>query len=201
MEPPPPRLSSPVEMSTGTIFGDVAKQTSLSRSYLCFDRGPSEFDFEDLSFNGDMRILGGIPLVDNPNREEIGRWGEQCVFEFLLDQARCDPSGAVEIVWINEKGNTTTPYDIEIRRHKCGVGGGDNLTPVVTFVEVKTTSSDQKDVFELTVQELQFAWAHQEAFHLYRVFNAGKPGKVRIRRLQNLAVHLERKTIKLCVLI
>ena len=200
MEPSPPQLPIPGEMTIVTVPGDVAKQTSASRSYLWFDGASSELDFEDLSFNGDARILERIPLVDNPNKEEIGRWGEQCVFEFLQEQARCHPSGAVEIVWINEKGNTTAPYDIEIRRHLCDVGASGNRT-VVTFVEVKTTSSDQKDVFELSVPELQFAWDRQDAFHLYRVFNAGKPGSVRIRRLQNLAVHLERKTVKLCMVI
>ena len=200
VEPHPQELPISGEMSIVTVPGNVAKQTFASRSYLWFDGGSSELDFEDLSFNGDARILERIPLMDNPNKEEIGRWGELCVFEFLQEQARCHPSGTVEIVWINEKGNTTAPYDIEIRRHLCDVGASGNRT-VVTFVEVKTTSSDQKDVFELSVPELQFAWDHQDAFHLYRVFNAGKPGSVRIRRLQNLAVHLERKTVKLCMVI
>ena len=71
---------------------------------------------------------------------------------------------------------------------------------MITFVEVKTTSSDQKEVFELSVPELSFAREKQNALHLYRVFNAGKPS-VRIRRLKNLAAQLERKTVKLCMVI
>ena len=182
--------------------GYVARQISPTRSYLWFDGGTSELDFEDLSFNGDTRILDRIPLADNPNKEDIGRWGEQCVFEFLQNQAKCDPSGLeVEIVWVNERGSTTAPYDIEIRRHLNGAGKDDNRTTVITYVEVKTTSSDQKEVFELSVPELRFAWTQQEALHLYRVFNAGKPSCVRIRRLQNLAAHLEKKTVKLCMVI
>ena len=200
VEPPPPQVPLPGEMTFVTIPGDVARQTSPSRSNLWFDGGPSEVEFEDLQFNDNQRILERIPLLDNPNKEDIGRWGEQCVFEFLQEQARGHSPGLVEIVWINENGNTTAPYDIEIRQHISGVKESDKRT-VVTFVEVKTTSSDQKDSFELSVPELQFALKHQVAFHLYRVFNAGKPDIVRIRRLQNLATHLEKKTVKLCMVI
>ena len=206
VEPPPPQVHIPPqvpipgELSLVTIPGDVARQTSPSRSYLWFDGGPSEVDFEDLQFSADPTILERIPLADNPNKDDIGRWGEQCVFEFLQEQARGQPPGSFEIVWMNEKGNTTAPYDIEIRQHIPGDGESDGRT-VRTFVEVKTTSSDQKDIFELSVPELQFAWEHEVAFHLYRVFNAGKPANVRIRRLQNLAVHLEKKTVKLCMVI
>ena len=200
VEPPPPQVPIPGEITFVTIPGDEARLTSPSRSYVRFDGSPSEVDFEDLQFNGDQRILERIPLVDNPNKEDIGRWGEQCVFEFLQEQARSFPPGSFEIIWVNESENTTTPYDIEIRQHISGDKESDKRT-VVTFVEVKTTSSYQKDSFELSVPELQFALKHQVAFHLYRVFNAGKPDIVRIRRLQNLATHLEKKTVKLCMVI
>ena len=200
VEPPPPQVPIPGEITFVTIPGDEARLTSPSRSYVRFDGSPPEVDFEDLQFNGDQRILERIPLVDNPNKEDIGRWGEQCVFEFLQEQARSFPPGSLEIIWVNENENTTTPYDIEIRRHNSGDKESDKRTEV-TFVEVKTTSSDQKDSFELSVPELQFALKHQVAFHLYRVFNAGKPDIVRIRRLQNLATHLEKKTVKLCMVI
>ena len=200
VEPPPPQVPIPGEITFVTIPGDEARLTSPSRSYVRFDGSPSEVDFEDPQFNGDQRILERIPLVDNPNKEDIGRWGEQCVFEFLQEQARSFPPGSLEIIWVNENENTTTPYDIEIRRHNSGDKESDKRSEV-TFVEVKTTSSDQKDSFELSVPELQFALKHQVAFHLYRVFNAGKPDIVRIRRLQNLATHLEKKTVKLCMVI
>ncbi|XP_022793492.1 uncharacterized protein LOC111332406 isoform X4 [Stylophora pistillata] len=198
IEPPPLQMPMPGKKSAVTIPGDVTRHTSRGVRFW-FDRGPSDFDDEDLPINDKMKSLHGIPLMKNPTNEEIGRWGEQYVFEFLREQARCEPSASVEIVWINEKGNTTAPYDIEIRRN--GVRGGDDRHPVLTYVEVKTTSFDKKDIFELSVQELQFALAHQDAFHLYRVFNAGKPDSVRIRRLQNLAEHIERKAVRLCLVI
>lgn len=196
-----PQTPKPEDACIASSPESVTKQFSPTPSYLWFDAGTTEMDFEDLSFNGDTRILDRIPLLDNPNKEEIGRWGERCVFEFLQNEAKRLTSGAeVEIIWVNERGNTTAPYDIEIRRRFNGLENDENCSPVITYVEVKTTSSDQKEVFELSVPELSFAIERQDALHLYRVFNAGKPS-VRIRRLQNLASQLERKTVKLCMVI
>ena len=198
--PQSPQTPTPV----GPCIVASPVQISPTRSYLWFNGGTSEVDFEDLPFNGDPRILDRFPLADNPNKEDIGRWGEQCVFEFLQHEARyVPPDVQVEIIWVNERGNTTAPYDIEIRRHFHGEGKDlqENRTTVITYIEVKTTSSDQKELFELSVPEIRFAMAQQNALHLYRVFNAGKPNSVRIRRLQNLASQLDRKTVKLCMVI
>lgn len=200
VEPQVPQTPRPEGACIASSPESVVSQISPTRPYLWFDTGTTELDFEDLSFNGDPRILDRIPLVDNPNKEEIGRWGERCVFEFLQNEAKLTSGAEVEIIWVNERGNTTAPYDIEIRRNSNGVENDENCNTVITFVEVKTTSSDQKEVFELSVPELSFAREKQNALHLYRVFNAGKPS-VRIRRLKNLAAQLERKTVKLCMVI
>lgn len=200
VEPQVPQTPRPEGACIASSPESEVSQISPPRPYLWFDTGTTELDFEDLSFNGDPRILDRIPLVDNPNKEEIGRWGERCVFEFLQNEAKRTSGAEVEIIWVNERGNTTAPYDIEIRRNSNGVENDENCHTVITFVEVKTTSSDQKEVFELSVPELSFAKEKQKALHLYRVFNAGKPS-VRIRRLKNLAAQLERKTVKLCMVI
>lgn len=176
-----------------------ARQTSPPRAYLSFNEEASEIDYDDLSFNdGDLKVLNGMQLGENPNSEEVGRWGERCVYEFLLNQVKVLPSGEnVDIIWLNEEANTTAPYDFEIRRHITGVNQEAESKTVITYIEVKTTSSDQKEFFEISVPELRFALEKKEALHLYRVFNAGKPGCLRIRRLKNLASHLEKKNVKL----
>ena len=197
VEPQLSQTPRPEESCIASSPRGVTKQISPTRSNLWFDAGTTELvEFEDLCLNGDMSlIVDRIPLEDNPNKEEIGRWGERCVFEFLQNNEKRFSSGAdLEIIWVNEKGNTIAPYDIEIRRQD------ENGVPVITFVEVKTTSSDQKEVFELSVPELSFALEKGNALHLFRVFNAGKPS-VRIRRLRNVAAQLERKTVKLCMVI
>lgn len=178
----------------GSSDESQARQILPSHAYLWFEGGVPDLDFEDLEFNGDIKVLPHF--VESSNREDIGRWGERCVYEYLLRQAQQLPPGLVEIVWMNEKGNTIVPYDLEIRRR---VEGAEK--PVVTYVEVKTTSSDQKDIFEISLKELEFAMFTHQAFHLYRVYNAGNPGRLRIRRLQNLASQLEKKNVKLCLVI
>ncbi|XP_068725664.1 uncharacterized protein [Montipora capricornis] len=179
-----------VSINAGNEF--QASQVLPSRAYLFFENGETDLDFEDLEFNGgDMKVFSP---VEGSNREDVGRWGERCVYEYLLKQAQLLSPGEVEIVWINEKGNTIVPYDLEIRRRVPG-----SEKPVITYIEVKTTSSDQKDVFEISVQELQFAMAKQQAFHLYRVTLI--PDRLRIRRLKNLAYQLEKNNVKLCLVI
>ena len=178
-----------VSINAGNEF--QASQVLPSRAYLWFENGEADLDFEDLEFNGDMKVFSP---VESSNREDVGRWGERCVYEYLRKQAQLLSPGEVEIVWINEKGNTIVPYDLEIRRRVPG-----SEKPVITYIEVKTTSSDQKDVFEISVQELQFAMAKQQAFHLYRVTLI--PDRLRIRRLKNLAYQLEKKNVKLCLVI
>lgn len=203
INPQPSQISALGDVAMVTDHGYQARQIPPSHAYLWFDGGTQDIDFEDLPVHDDMKILNQMPPDENSNREDIGRWGEQCVFEFLLNQAKFPPPGMeVEIVWMNEKGNTTHPYDLEIRRRPACVQEEEySKTTVITYVEVKTTSSDQKEIFEISVPELQFALEKQKAFHLYRVFNAGNPSCLRIRRLQNLAAQLGRKNVKLCMVI
>ena len=76
MAPQSVQTSMHEEVSLQTDSGCEAKQIPPSHAYLWFDGGTIELDFEDLSFNGDMKTLDRIALVENPNKEEIGRWGE-----------------------------------------------------------------------------------------------------------------------------
>ena len=189
----------PERICTLPIPACDARQTSPPRAYISFNEEASEIDYDDLSFNdGDLKVLNGIQLGENLNSEEIGRWGERCVYEFLLYKVKGLPTSEnVDIIWLNEEANTTAPYDFEIRRRITGVNQEAESKTVITYIEVKTTSSDQKEFFEISVPELRFALERKEALHLYRVFNAGKPGCLRIRRLKNLASQLERKNVKL----
>ena len=194
---------NPERICTLPVPACDARQTSPPRAYLSFNEEATEIDYDDLSLNdGDLKVLNGIQLGENPNSEEVGRWGEGCVYEFLRKQVKVFPSAEnVDIIWLNEEANTTAPYDIEIRRHITGVNQEAESKTVITYIEVKTTSSDQKEFFEISVPELRFALEKKEALHLYRVFNAGKPGCLRIRRLKNLASHLEKKNVKLFMVI
>ena len=140
----------------------------------------------------DIRIPEGLVLQDSANREDVGRWGEIYVFEYLKKQRELDGLGKnLEIKWMNEAHNTTAPYDFEIRRD-------DHQT---TFIEVKSTRSHDKDVFEISLQELAFALEKRDDFHLYRVFGAGLQGSIKLLRMRNVAKLLDNKTAKLCMFI
>lgn len=191
INPDPSRVHEVVSLGTGSDL--QARPILPSHAYLWFENGVSDLDFEELEFNNGTRMLN---LADNASREDVGRWGERCVYEYLVEQAHQLPPGDVEIIWMNENGNTIVPYDLEVRRRVSS-----EQNPVITYIEVKTTSSDQKDFFEVSVQELQFALVAKQAFHVYRVFNALNPERLRIRRLRNLASQLESKNVKLCLVI
>lgn len=191
MDPDPSRIYEVTSLRTGTDL--QARPILPSHAYLWFENGLSDLDFEDLEISNGTKMLN---LADIASREDVGRWGERCVYEYLVEQAHQLPPGDIEIIWMNEKGNTIVPYDLEVRRRVSS-----QQNPVITYIEVKTTSSDQKDFFEVSVQELQFALVAKQAFHVYRVFNALNPERLRIRRLRNLASQLEKKNVKLCLVI
>ena len=69
------------------------------------------------------------------------------------------------------------------------------------YVEVKATRSHQKQLFEISPNEVQFALDQKESYQLFRVFNAGNPDKVRIAKIVNVCDQLEKKTVKLCMMI
>ena len=46
---------------------------------------------------------------------EVGRWGEELVYRFLLQHQKESAEGW-QVQWLNEAFNTGTPYDIHIRQ-------------------------------------------------------------------------------------
>ena len=154
-------------------------------------------EFEELPFDRHLPIPEVFPEGSHPNKDEIGRWGEMFVMRFLESHQKAFGEG-VQIIWVNEEHNTSAPYDFQITRQ---VSDGGEERAITTYVEVKTTSSSDKEVFEISSRELKFALEKREAFHLYRVFNAGKPGHVRLARLQDLAANLDKKTVQLLMVV
>ena len=71
----------------------------------------------------------------------------------------------------------------------------------IIYVEVKATRSHHKQMFEISPNEIQFALDQKENYHLFRVFNAGDPERVRIAKIVNVRDQLEKKTVKLCMMI
>lgn len=115
------------------------------------------------------------------------------VYQYLLQQREADPD-IVEVKWCNREIEKGDPYDMEIsRKTDSGV--------VQTFIEVKTTLTDDKDVFEISSQQIQFAQEHRENFHIYRVFNAGDLERVRLVRINNISLRMDQKQVRLWMMI
>ena len=76
--------------------------------------------------------------------------------------------------WLQEQG---LPFDVILER-----------TPP-TYIEVKSTVSRTKQLFQLSVPELRFAEKMGEQYTVYRVYGAGSDD-VSLASLRNLAQHL-----------
>jgi len=89
--------------------------------------------------------------------------------------------------WANVEKESGLPYDFELRSPDAEV----------TYVEVKATLSDHKACFEFSQRQLVFASEKGARYHLYRVYCAGDPVRVRLVRVENLTKRLEERQLKL----
>ena len=69
------------------------------------------------------------------------------------------PAGQT-VVWMNESEESGQCYDIRIE--------DDVTNQVVAYIEVKTSKSQDKMMFEVSHREWCFAQMHGEALHIYR---------------------------------
>ena len=67
----------------------------------------------------------------------------------------------------------------------------------IIYIEVKSTRSHSKKEFEISSQQVKFAFEQGSSFHLYRVSGLTSTSKVRIRRLVNLSMYLNNKSVRL----
>ncbi|XP_028393815.1 uncharacterized protein LOC114518092 [Dendronephthya gigantea] len=126
-----------------------------------------------------------VSLPQSANAEEIGRWGEECVYTLLKSNEKND-----EVTWVNERHESGLPYDIVIKADS-----------VEKFIEVKSTSTSEKRILEISSKEIMCAFQKRENYHLYRVYNAGSQHYCRVARLCNLASSLDAKSVSLFILI
>ncbi|KAM0064933.1 putative histidine kinase/HSP90-like ATPase superfamily [Helianthus debilis subsp. tardiflorus] len=86
-----------------------------------------------------------------------GRRGEELAFNYYKNK------GIKVVKWVNESSETGLPYDIEVY---------DNENRK-EYIEVKTTDSETKDWFEISVREWQFAVKKGESYSIARVVLLG----------------------------
>ena len=131
--------------------------------------------------------------LDERDRELVGRWGERLAACALRTSGEF---GSVR--WVNEDHEQGLPYDIEAVRQTAGatvnasdsdVDAASRAPSQTVYLEVKTTTTLDKPLFEISCGELDFMRRTGIAFELCRVWAAGTPN-VRVARLRDPAAAL-----------
>merc|ERR1712032_1210562 len=91
------------------------------------------------------------------------------VFAYLkqkLDKEAGEEKGHKRVVWVNEVEETGFQYDVRVEDTYTG--------EVEAYVEVKTTQSREKHLFEMSYREWIFAQQEGSRFVIFRVQSAGR---------------------------
>ena len=152
---------------------------------------PSEIvDTEVIDFNDKMsnapegrdRLRTGAP--DAAQLQRTGRIGEDLVYKHFVGQL-----GPNNVRWVNGETESGLPYDLVITR-------GNNLTE---YVEVKATTSSNKDWFYISTREWEFASEKGDAFIIARVLVSGEK-KLSIELFKNPHNLCRKKKLHLAIL-
>lgn len=163
-----------------------------------WEKEVGEYDVEELAKGDNLKLPEGIldssmSKGSGPDNTEIGRWGESIVHQYLEKEKDENPNVSF-IHWCNESEEQGLPYDFE-------VGVVTEEEEFTVYIEVKSTLSDNKEIFEISYPQVNFAQEKKNRFHVYRVFNANNPDHVKLVRIQNLAEKINHKQVKLCLVI
>ena len=169
---------------------------------LSFPSHITTVQFEPVATAERLQAPRSVTLSSTSSPQEIGRYGEELVYLFLQQQKELGllqytgfDDYTVTVKWVNEEKESGKPYDIYLQ-----FSPPDRSTQQSLFIEVKTTTSQNKGIFEISNRQLQFAHQHKHTFHLYRVFNAGQT-TVQLYRVQNLVQCLDTNQAQLYMVI
>ena len=170
---------------------------SAKRKYIFnpdnFIVAPLDAEYEDLPVHLEQDYVDTFidfsEKVDPNNFTKfIGNAGENFVYAYLCQQNETKiKSGDMKIEWLNNDLEAGEPYDIKISESDGKI----------IYIEVKSTRSHSKKEFEISSQQIKFAFEQGSNFHLYRVSGLTSTSKVLIRRLVNLSLYLNNKTVRL----
>ncbi|GFH16857.1 DUF3883 domain-containing protein, partial [Haematococcus lacustris] len=114
------------------------------------------------------------------------RAGSTVVEDWQRELAGC------EVVWVNAQAESGLPYDILIRSPSGAA--------VKAYIEVKSSSARQKDVFEVSRAELNFAAQHGARYQILRVSGACSPEPSLTRLVDPIGL-CQTGVVSLCLLV
>lgn len=146
---------------------------------------------ETIGFDRLGAVLTSFPPHPSLSAEAVGRYGEDLVNRFLSFSL---PTIA-EVEWVNAREESTAAYDVVVREPTR-----------TTFVEVKTSRFLDKNVFELSWNEWQFALSvscrgsQALHYHVYRVVGVGaRLQDICIVVLKDIVALVQAGIVKLCL--
>ena len=113
----------------------------------------------------------------------MGRLGELLVYDMLLKKFASEvEEGAVEIIWMNKDEEIGRPFDIQI------ITRGN--TETVRYIEVKTTLENKDKAFEISSNELKYAFQVGLGYDVYRVGGVGSSDYYWIKYVKDFATYV-----------
>ncbi|CAF1164398.1 unnamed protein product [Adineta ricciae] len=150
-----------------------------------------KFDIKDLTHQV-LHNRNSAIGSDQASLEEIGRWGEQWVNEYLRSKYQDKiQSNEIDIIWLNQNFEQGKPYDFILRSLKFDW---------VIYIEVKSTLSSNRQLIPITFNELQHCCSltnRNHEFQIYRVYNTGQLKTVKLRIVENLEEKLRKHALEL----
>lgn len=163
-----------INTTESSSFYSTKKQ--ITEKYLeCYSQKmyfhkENSLDDKDIIMIDNTQLIGCFPLpIDsyNNNTHEmnkmIGRWGEQLVYQYLIINRAQDMS----IKWLNEEEESRSSYDFMLKYENKTSNNSKND---IIYIEVKSTRYNDKNMFEISLWEWQFASSESQVpYHIYRV--------------------------------
>lgn len=128
------------------------------------------------------------PVMSSGTEQQqiTGRTGEEVAYQYLVKKY-----GAKHVKWVNEDGETGAPFDMTVQ----------NESGKQEFVEVKTTRSQDKDWFEISAREWEFAQIHGDLYTVLRVILPSAEKSFQIIRFSNPVKLCRDRVIQLALIL
>ena len=120
--------------------------------------------------------------MSQESRQRIGDWGERYVMRYLQNEwQKQHPNASLSVTGegfsLSQNGNVLISVRLLNTTEEVAVGCDIELQEGSTkhHIEVKATTEQQKEWFQISRRQWEFAREHGPRFHIYWVFNAGTP--------------------------
>lgn len=152
------------------------------------------FEAPALPEDGERPVVW-VPEEATEQDRAVGRLGERCVFDRLRAERPSRP-----VVWVNEHEEQGWPFDIVVGAASVEAlvdAPEELLRSGLEFIEVKSSRTRAKRVFELSLEELQFGVLGGPSYTLIRALGVAADAQVTVQRLPGFGGLLRAGSVRL----